>query len=352
MLRHGHSISFAPGLCGVGSASVPGCPTVCEGRVAGSGGAGFGGYAGDSPPLVSRLARQRARGAQSGGPRGAQAQARAEAVGDDRAGAARGPACVRIQHGSLDVAPGGGGHRATDAGAPSSRACVAHPAWLELVPAAAGTARPGARRGGDRAVEDATVDAAKKNARRQRAWLVFEDESGVSQQPVVRRTWAPRGQTPVLIHTGGHWKRLSVAGALAFRSDGCSMRRFFSTQAGTYTDIRLITFLRSLKRHFRRQRVILIWDGLGVHKSRRMKEYVARQRAWLTVERLPAYAPELNPIEQVWGNVKTRELANVCAPDLASLRRPLRCGFARIRQQPTLARAFLRHAGLSFRHGF
>src|SRR5882672_9629549 len=50
---------------------------------------------------------------------------------------------------------------------------------------------------------------------RRRAWLVFEDESGVSQQPVVRRTWAPRGQTPVLIHTGGPWQRLSVAGALA-----------------------------------------------------------------------------------------------------------------------------------------
>jgi len=53
----------------------------------------------------------------------------------------------------------------------------------------------------------------KKNARRQRAWLVFEDESGVSQQPVVRRTWAPRGQTPVLIHMGGSWQRLSVVGA-------------------------------------------------------------------------------------------------------------------------------------------
>jgi DDE superfamily endonuclease len=89
-------------------------------------------------------------------------------------------------------------------------------------------------------------------------------------------------------------------------------------------------------------------DGLGGHKTRYMTTYVRRQRAWLTVERLPAYAPELNPIEQVWGSVKTRELANVCAPDLASLRQPLRCGFARIRQQPTLARAFLHHAGLSF----
>ena len=197
-------------------------------------------------------------------------------------------------------------------------------------------------------MEAHALAAAKKNAKRQRAWLVFEDESGVSQHPVVRRTWAPRGETPILIHTGGNWKRLSVAGALAFRWDGRRSRFFFHTRAGTYTDRALVPFLRALKRHFRGRRVILIWDGLGGHKSRYMTAYLRRQRAWLSVERLPAYAPELNPLEQVWGNVKTRELANVCAPDLASLRRPLRCGFARIRRQPTLARAFLRHSGLSF----
>ena len=197
-------------------------------------------------------------------------------------------------------------------------------------------------------MEDTAVGAAKKNARRHHAWLVFEDESGVSQQPVVRRTWAPRGETPVLIHTGGHWKRLSIAGALAFRWDGRRTRFFFQTRAGTYTDVALIAFLRALKRHFPRQRVVLIWDGLGGHKSRVMATYVARQRAWLTVEPLPAYAPELNPIEQVWGNVKTRELANVCAPDLAALRPPLRAGFARVRRHPQLAFAFLQHAGLAF----
>jgi len=197
-------------------------------------------------------------------------------------------------------------------------------------------------------MEDTAVGPAKKNARRHHAWLVFEDESGVSQQPVVRRTWAPRGETPVLIHTGGHWKRLSIAGALAFRWDGRRTRFFFQTRAGTYTDVALIAFLRALKRHFPRQRVLLIWDGLGGHKSRVMATYLAGQRAWLTVERLPAYAPELNPIEQVWGNVKTRELANVCAPDLAALRPPLHAGFARVRRQPQLAFAFLQHAGLAF----
>jgi hypothetical protein len=197
-------------------------------------------------------------------------------------------------------------------------------------------------------VENAALGAAKKNARRRRAWLVFEDESGISQHPVVRRTWAPRGKTPIVTHTGSNWKRLSVAGALAFRWDGRRTRFFFRTQAGSYTDATLILFLRDLKRHFHGQAVILIWDGLAAHTSARMRRYVAQQRAWLTVERLPAYAPELNPIEQVWGNVKTCEMANVCAPDLVTLRRPLHRGLARFRGQRDLAFAFLRHVELAF----
>lgn len=188
----------------------------------------------------------------------------------------------------------------------------------------------------------------KKNARRQYAWIVFEDESGVSEQPVIRRTWAPRGQPPVLTATGAHWKRLSVAAVVAFRWDGRRARFYFQTRPGTYTDLTLMGFLRTLKRHFRGQRVILLWDGLGAHKSHAMVAYLVRQRAWLTVEPLPVYAPELNPVEFVWGNVKSCELANLCPPDLLALRRPLRAGFGRLRRQPHLAFAFLRHAGLRF----
>ena len=191
------------------------------------------------------------------------------------------------------------------------------------------------------------VAGGKKNARRQRAWLVFEDESGLSQQPVVRRTWAPRGETPILTHVLNNWKRLSVAAALAFRWDGGRTRLYFQTRPGTYTTATLLPFLRALKRHFRGQRIILLWDGLGAHTSRRMRAYVADERAWLTVERLPAYAPELNPVEPLWGNVKTRELANHCAPDLDALGRPLRAGLGRVRRHPTLALSFLRHAGLT-----
>jgi transposase len=196
-------------------------------------------------------------------------------------------------------------------------------------------------------VEADPVAAGKKNARRRRAWLLFEDESGLSHHPVVRRTWAPRGRPPVLTHTGGLWKRLSVAVALAFRWDGRRSRLFFQTRPGTYTDGGLITFLRALKRHFRGRSIILLWDGLPAHRSGRMQRYVARQRAWLHVERLPAYAPDLNPVEQIWGNVKGRDLANRCPTEILALRQPLRGGFARIRRHPDLAVGFLRHAGLS-----
>jgi len=168
----------------------------------------------------------------------------------------------------------------------------------------------------------------------------------VSQQPVVRRTWAPRGQTPVLHHVGSNWKRLSIAAALAFRWDGRRTRLYFQTHPGTYADTSLIGFLRALKRHFRGQQVVLIWDGLGAHKSHRMRTYLAAQQAWLQVERLPGYAPDLNPVELLWGNLKGGELANLCPPDLAALRHPVHAGCARIRSQPALAFAFLHHTGL------
>ena len=73
-------------------------------------------------------------------------------------------------------------------------------------------------------------------------------------------------------------------------------------------------FLAELHRHLDGDKVTLIWDGLPSHRSRAMQAFIKSQRRWLVVERLPAYAPDLNPVEQVWGNLKGTELANLC-PD-------------------------------------
>ncbi len=186
----------------------------------------------------------------------------------------------------------------------------------------------------------------KKNARRQKAWILFQDESGISERPPVRRTWAPRGKTPILIHAF-NWKKMSISAALGYRWDGRRCRLYFQLRAGSYDAPSLIAFLKELKRHMRGKKVILIWDGLPAHRSRIMIAYLLSQRAWLTVERLPGYAPDLNPVETLWGNVKGRELANLCAVDLGEAASAMRRGLSRVRRGQSLPFAFLKHAGLS-----
>lgn len=187
----------------------------------------------------------------------------------------------------------------------------------------------------------------KKNARRRHAWICFQDESGISQRPSVRRTWAPRGETPVLIHAF-NWSKLSVCAVVAYRCDGRRSRLVFQIRPGSYNSESLIGFLRDLKRHLRRQKAILVWDGLPAHKSREMKAYLCTQQHWLQVERLPGYAPDLNPVETLWANIKGQELANRCADDLGGAAAGLRAGMTRIRRSRKLPFSFLHHAGLFF----
>lgn len=186
--------------------------------------------------------------------------------------------------------------------------------------------------------------AGKKNARRQRAWIVFQDESGVSERPPVRSTWAPKGETPVLTHPY-NWNKLSVAGALAYRWDGRRCRFVFRTHQDNFKAKDIIVFLQALKRHFRGRKLILIWDRLPGHKARLTQQYLRDQRDWLRIEWLPAYAPELNPTEYVWGHSKRGELANQPVEDLDDVADALRRSLRGV--TPQLAFAFLRHAGLS-----
>ena len=186
--------------------------------------------------------------------------------------------------------------------------------------------------------------ATEKRTRRQNALIVFEDESGVSLLPSVRATWAPRGKTPVLRHRF-NWKRLSLAGALAYEPDGSDAHLVFELRPGAYNDEMLIQFLSELN-EIEQRRVLLIWDGLPAHRSRRMSDWVASQSAWLSVEQLPGYAPDLNPLEQAWGNLKSRELANLCRDTIDEIADIAQHGLDRIGTDGELCFAFLRHSGL------
>ena len=107
----------------------------------------------------------------------------------------------------------------------------------------------------------------------------------------------------------------------------------------------LIAFLSDVN-EIEQRRVLLIWDGLPAHRSRRMSAWVHSQRHWLSVERLPGYAPDLNPIENVWGNLKSRELANLCADTIDTVATIAEGGLDRIGTNAQLCLAFLRHTGL------
>jgi transposase len=91
----------------------------------------------------------------------------------------------------------------------------------------------------------------------------------------------------------------------------------------------------------------VLWDGLPAHRSRAMRSWLATQRSWLVVERLPAYAPELNPVEGLWSSLKAVELANLTSPTLAEILDQAHRGIDRARRTPHLPYSFLRHAGLS-----
>ncbi|HEX8994832.1 MAG TPA: IS630 family transposase [Ktedonobacterales bacterium] len=188
------------------------------------------------------------------------------------------------------------------------------------------------------------VATTEKTARRRNALIVFEDESGVSLLPSVRATWAPRGQTPVLRHRF-NWKRLSLAGALAYEPDGSDAHLFFELRPGAYNDETLIEFLSGLN-DVEQRAVLLIWDGLPAHRSKRMSDWIASQRDWLAVAQLPGYAPDLNPLEQAWGNLKSQELANLCSDTIDAVTDVAEDGLDRIGADAELCFAFLRHAGL------
>ena len=78
-----------------------------------------------------------------------------------------------------------------------------------------------------------------------------------------------------------------------------------------------------------------------------MRAWLNTQRSWLVVERLPPYAPELNPTEGLWSSLKAVELANLTGPTLAEVIAQAYRGVERVRRTPHLAYSFLRHAGLS-----
>lgn len=136
---------------------------------------------------------------------------------------------------------------------------------------------------------------------------MFVDESGFLLQPTNRRTWAPRGKTPLQYAWDRH-DRLSVIAGLIYRPRSRRLALSFAIHDHNVRASEFMEFLRQLRRQTRRP-ILLVCDRLNVHRAavRQLREAGAD---WLTVEWLPAYAPDLNPVEAVWNHAKYTDLPN------------------------------------------
>ena len=95
-----------------------------------------------------------------------------------------------------------------------------------------------------------------------------------------------------------------------------------------------------------RSKLLVIWDGLPAHRSRVVNDYVESLDGHLVLERLPAYAPELNPVEYIWGYMKQRELANLCLDTIGEVRTFARNRLRSMQRRPRLIAAFWQQAEL------
>jgi transposase len=190
------------------------------------------------------------------------------------------------------------------------------------------------------------VASHQKKAGRLNASFVFIDESGLLLAPVVRRSWAPCGQTPILYQRGRARDKVSIIAALTLSPRRRRAGLYFSLRANeNVTTAWLVPFLRALTRHVRGP-FILVWDRLPGHRAHVVTDYLHRRQRPAVL--LPPYAPELNPVEILWAYLKRNPLANFAAPDTTQLARVATRHVEHLRHRRTLLRAFFAATPLFF----
>lgn len=149
---------------------------------------------------------------------------------------------------------------------------------------------------------------------------------------------APKGQTPILQHHF-NWDNLAAIAGITL------LNFYFRMYDGSIKAPQVVDSLRHLMRHLS-GKLLIVWDGLPAHRSKLVKEFLIEQKGKIWLERLPAYAPELNPVEYIWGHWKKHELPNFCPKDYFQLSTQARKALRRMRKRKSLVTAFWKQASL------
>jgi len=180
----------------------------------------------------------------------------------------------------------------------------------------------------------------KRQAKKDRRMLVFVDESGFYLLPSKARTYSPQGLRPIVPESQTH-DHLSVMGGLT--TDG---RILTWVRQRPLDGLDTVAFLEHLGREIGGP-VEVVWDRSPIHRRAAVGEFVKAVGNGLALASLPAYAPDLNPVEWLWQHLKNVEMRNLVCMDLEELHEELHLAVGRVRQKRRLITAFFTGAGLA-----
>lgn len=167
--------------------------------------------------------------------------------------------------------------------------------------------------------------------------------------PLLRRSWARCGHTPVVTQRARSRRKVSVIGALTISPKRCRVRAYFGfLPDANYNGEAILGFAKNLRRALRVP-IELIWDRLKAHRGEPVASWLMRQRKRVRVYLLPPYAPELNPVELIWGYAKANPLANFAPLELQELLMQAQHAALEIAGNESLLRSFIAHSPLSLR---
>ena len=207
----------------------------------------------------------------------------------------------------------------------------------------AGVCGQRARYGAGESLERRDLAGDKKKAHREKRSIVFIDESCSMLQPLVRRTWALKGVTPI-IRNWGKRGRLSLISALTMAPRRKRFSLYFSVQRENYHWQDVYRFISNLLRILRRK-IILVLDRWSVHRAA-AKRLLSKYGKRIRIEYLPSYSPKLNPVENLWSNVKYGDLANFIPNDLENLEDETAKALRAKQSQPYILKGYFKHAKL------
>ncbi len=186
----------------------------------------------------------------------------------------------------------------------------------------------------------------QRKARRRGACLMLLDESGLLMAPLRRRSWAPRGQPSQSEEKTGHREKVSIAGALWLTPQRDRLNFAYQTLVNGYFNNGEVAEFLSGALQWMTQPLVVLWDRGSMHKGGPINTLLAEFEGRLDLEPLPAHAPKLNPVEQVWTWLKYSRLCNFPPQNAHHLDEAIRRELDPIREDQGRLRHFIHASDL------